>query len=134
MFEEIPFTAPTEELILNGYMTMEKFNREMADNKQKCMEIMNCALNKRDDNIMNTEVTTGKSECTKEDKPDKNKIPFWEKRNLTLEEASKYFNIGVNRIRRITDRNNCPFVLWVGSKRLIKRKEFENYLSREYSI
>ena len=61
-------------------------------------------------------------------------VPVWEKSNLTLEEAAAYFNIGVNKLREISDDDNCPFVLWVGSRRLIKKKQLEEYLSRTYSI
>ena len=64
----------------------------------------------------------------------KYEVPIWEKANLTLEEAAAYSNIGVNRIRDISDEKNCPFVLWVGTKRLIKRKAFERYLEQAYSI
>ena len=61
-------------------------------------------------------------------------IPIWEKMNLTLNEASQYFGIGINKLRDITDQDNCEFVLWVGNKRLIKRKRFESYLYKMYSI
>lgn len=61
-------------------------------------------------------------------------IPIWEKMNLTLKEASQYFGIGINKLRDITDQDNCEFVLWVGNKRLIKRKRFESYLDKMYSI
>ena len=61
-------------------------------------------------------------------------VPIWEKANLTLEEAAAYSNIGVNRLREISDEPNCPFVLWVGSKRLIKRRLFDAYLEKSYSI
>lgn len=61
-------------------------------------------------------------------------IPIWEKSNLTLDEAALYSGIGKNRIRALTDDENCPFVLWVGTKRLIKRKLFDEYISRQYSI
>ena len=54
----------------------------------------------------------------------KYEVPIYEKSNLTLEEAAAYFNIGVNKLRQLTDDDKCPFVLWVGSKRLIKRKLF----------
>ncbi len=64
----------------------------------------------------------------------KYEVPIWEKANLTLEEAAAYSNIGINRIRDISDEKNCPFVLWVGTKRLIKRKAFERYLEQAYSI
>ena len=64
----------------------------------------------------------------------KNEVPIWEKSNLTLEEAAGYFGIGINKLRQLTNDSNCEFVLWCGSKRLIKRKKFEEYLSKMYSI
>lgn len=49
-------------------------------------------------------------------------IPIWQKANLTLEEAAAYYNIGINKLRQITDRKECEkYVLWVGTRRLIKR-------------
>ena len=62
------------------------------------------------------------------------KIPVWEKANLTLEEAAAYFGIGVNKLRDMTNDEACPYVLWNGSKRLIKRRKLEEYLEKEYSI
>lgn len=64
----------------------------------------------------------------------RSEVPVWEKANLTLTEAAAYSNIGVNRLREISDEPNCPFVLWVGTKRLIKRKLFDAYLEKSYSI
>ena len=61
-------------------------------------------------------------------------VPVWEKANLTLEEAAAFSNIGINRLREISDEKNCPFVLWVGNKRLIKRKAFEFFLEKSYSV
>lgn len=61
-------------------------------------------------------------------------VPIWEKSNLTLEEASAYFNIGINKLRELTDDEYCKFVLWVGNKRLIKRCAFDTYLKDTYSI
>lgn len=63
-----------------------------------------------------------------------NNIPIWEKLNLTLIEASNYSGIGINKLREISESEDCDFVIWVGSKRLIKRKEFEKYLQKQYSI
>lgn len=62
------------------------------------------------------------------------KVPVWEKVNLTLEEAAAYFGIGVNKLREMTSDEACPYVLWNGSKRLIKRKVLERYLEQSYSI
>ena len=61
-------------------------------------------------------------------------IPIWEKSNLTLEEAAAYSGIGMGKLREITNEKNCTFVLWVGNKRLIKRKLFDKYLEQAYSI
>lgn len=57
-------------------------------------------------------------------------IPIWEKSNLTLEEASAYSGIGINKLRELSDNKNCDFVLWVVSKRLIKRKLFDKYIEQ----
>ena len=61
-------------------------------------------------------------------------IPIWEKSNLTVEEAAAYSNIGINKLREITNDYRCEFVLWVGNKRLIKRKLFDKYIENSYSI
>ncbi|MBO5560558.1 MAG: helix-turn-helix domain-containing protein [Firmicutes bacterium] len=62
------------------------------------------------------------------------KVSIKNKFALTVKEAAEYFNIGEHRIRELTDKKDCPFVLWVGSKRLVKRKKFEEYLSVQYSV
>ncbi|MBQ6895949.1 MAG: helix-turn-helix domain-containing protein [Oscillospiraceae bacterium] len=64
----------------------------------------------------------------------KPEVPIWEKSNLTLEEAAAYSGIGINTLRRISDKEDCDFVLWIGSKRLIKRKQLDEYTSKMYSI
>lgn len=56
-------------------------------------------------------------------------IPVWEKATLTIEEAAAYSNIGINKIDELAKKPKCPFVLYVGRKKLIKRKEFEKYIS-----
>ena len=57
-----------------------------------------------------------------------------QKSNLTIEEAAKYSGIGIIKLREMTEKSDCPFVLWVGRKRLIKRREFDEYIDRTYSI
>ena len=49
-------------------------------------------------------------------------------------EAAVYSNIGRNKLRKITDDEKCLFVLWVGGKRLIKRKLFDEFIEKVYSI
>ena len=61
-------------------------------------------------------------------------VPIWEKSNLTVEEAAAYTGIGINKIREMSNGDNCPFVLWVGNKRLIKRRKFDEYVEKQYSI
>ncbi|MFR1574461.1 MAG: excisionase [Ruminococcus bicirculans (ex Wegman et al. 2014)] len=51
-----------------------------------------------------------------------------------MEEAAVYSNIGQHKLRELTADERCPFVLWVGNKRLIKRRQFDEYMSRAYSI
>ena len=61
-------------------------------------------------------------------------VPIWEKSNLTLEEAAAYYGIGIGKLREITNDERCRFVLWVGNKRLIKRRLFDEYIESCYSI
>ena len=66
--------------------------------------------------------------------PKRQEVPLWEKVTLTLEEAAEYSGIGIHKIRQLTDKKNCDFVLWNGSRRLIKRKKFDEYIDKSYSI
>ena len=61
-------------------------------------------------------------------------IPIYQKQNLTIEVAAVYSNIGRNKLRQLTDDEKCVFVLWVGEKRLIKRKQFDEFIEKAYSI
>lgn len=54
---------------------------------------------------------------------------------LSVPEAAKYSNLGVKTIYRLLKQDGCPFVLRVGPyKRMVKRKEFEEYLSNNSQI
>ena len=53
---------------------------------------------------------------------------------LTLEEAAAYTGIGINKLRSLSNDEFCPFVLYNGNKRLLKRKPLEEYLEKQYSI
>lgn len=61
-------------------------------------------------------------------------VPIWEKQNLTINEASAYTGIGVKILYRLTSQNDCPFVLWVGNRRLIKRKMFDDFIENTFSV
>ena len=47
---------------------------------------------------------------------------------------SCYSGIGADKLRELSDREDCEFVLWNGTKRLIKRKKLDEFLERAYSI
>ena len=61
-------------------------------------------------------------------------VPVWRKSNLTIEEAAAYSGIGQTKLRKLSDREDCPFVLWNGTRRLIKRRKLDEFLDEEYSI
>lgn len=67
-------------------------------------------------------------------KNDVNHVPIHLKMNLTSKEAAEYSNIGINKIDSMLRTPNCPFVLYVGTKKLVKRKEFEEYISQSLTI
>ena len=61
-------------------------------------------------------------------------VPIHLKVTLTIREAAEYSNIGINKIDNMLWMKNCPFVLYVGTKKLVKRREFEEYLSSRVII
>lgn len=62
------------------------------------------------------------------------KIPAHLKLTMTIKEAAEYSNIGINKIESMLRAPNCPFVLYVGTKRLVKRREFEEFISKMLTI
>lgn len=61
-------------------------------------------------------------------------VPIWEKLILTKEEAAVYSHVGINKLEELLKIPNCPFVLYVGKKKLIKRREFEKFLAENIEI
>lgn len=61
-------------------------------------------------------------------------IPIWKKLTLTKEEVASYSHIGINKLEEVLKLPNCSFVLYVGKKKLIKRKEFEQFVSSNIEI
>ena len=61
-------------------------------------------------------------------------VPIWEKSLLTLREAAAYSGIGINKIRELSSAKNCNFVCFIGAKRMIKRKKFDEFIDSLYSI
>ena len=62
------------------------------------------------------------------------KVPIYQKVTLTIKEAAEYSNIGINRIESMLKKPNCPIVLFVGTRRLVKRREFEEYIRENVVI
>ncbi len=62
-------------------------------------------------------------------------VPIWEKFALTIQEAAQYFNLGEKKIRKLAQEHvDFGFVLQNGSKTLIKRKKFEEFINSTSSI
>ncbi len=56
-------------------------------------------------------------------------VPIWEKYTLTIEEASKYFRIGENKLQKLAEENpKAGWVLLNGNRIQIKRKQFEKVI------
>ena len=60
---------------------------------------------------------------------EKIQVPVWHKMYLSIDSG-----IGRAKLYEITNREDCPFVLWIGNRRVIKRKAFEEYMEKAYSI
>lgn len=61
-------------------------------------------------------------------------VPIQNKLALTVREAAEYSNIGINKLESLLRTPRCPFVLYVGKKKLVKRKEFEKFVSENVEI
>ena len=58
-------------------------------------------------------------------------MPIWEKYTLTIEEASKYFRIGENKLRKLAEENiGSNWVIMNGNRMQIKRKQFEKIIDK----
>lgn len=66
---------------------------------------------------------------------DKIKVPLWEKYTLTINEATQYFNIGEKKLRKLIEDNvEADYIMTNGSRVMIKRKLFENFIDQTASI
>ena len=61
-------------------------------------------------------------------------LPIDRKMLLSIREAAEYSNIGINKIDEMLKQPNCPFVLYVGTKKLVKRKAFEEFIEARVAI
>ena len=58
-------------------------------------------------------------------------VPIHLKMTLTTKEAAEYSNEQVRKKQTILRTPNCPFALFVGTKKLVKRKEIEQFISKK---
>ena len=65
---------------------------------------------------------------------EREKVPIYQKLNLTIKEAAEYSNIGENKLSELFLKPDCPFALYIGSKRLIKRKAFEEWIEKQFVL
>ena len=62
-------------------------------------------------------------------------IPIWERYNLTIEEASKYFRIGETKLRSLAEENkNADWLIMNGKRIQIMRKKYEKILDHMAAI
>ena len=61
-------------------------------------------------------------------------LPIDRKMLLSIREAAAYSNIGINKIDEMLKQPNCPFVLYVGTKKLVKRKAFVEFIECRVAI
>lgn len=64
----------------------------------------------------------------------KDRIPFWEKTTLTIQEAAAYSGISDKTLRNRIKEQDYDFILKLGTKTLIKRKKFEKFLEETDAI
>lgn len=62
------------------------------------------------------------------------KVPIHLKMTLSIKEAAEYSNIGINKIDAMLKQPNCPFVLYVGTRKLVKREEFEEFIHNRVAL
>lgn len=65
---------------------------------------------------------------------DSKTVPIHLKVTLTVKEAAEYSNIGINKLENLLRAPRCPFVLYVGNEKLVKRKEFEKFISESIEL
>lgn len=56
------------------------------------------------------------------------------KLNLTIKETAVYSGIGIKKLEELVKYPDCKFVLWKGSHKLAKSKQFEEYNDRLKAI
>ena len=131
-----------ESLALTGFILLwkrkQRRNRRKIKMAKQTAERRNPVFGKR----FPLSVSGFLSECEKKGKilPMMNQnqqdmpLPIDRKMLLSIREAAEYSNIGINKIDEMLKQPNCPFVLYVGTKKLVKRKAFEEFITSRVAI
>ena len=61
-------------------------------------------------------------------------LPIDRKMLLSIREAAEYSNLGINKIDELLKQPNCPFVLYVGTRKLVQRRAFEEFIEGRVAI
>ena len=70
----------------------------------------------------------------KEQEIKKDLVPISEKYMLTIREAAAYFNLGIKHLRRLAEEHTDSFSVYNGSRYMIIRPRFEQFLVESTSI
>ncbi|MCR4558134.1 MAG: transposase [Saccharofermentans sp.] len=61
-------------------------------------------------------------------------VPIWERTLLTINEASDYTGIGISKLRLLASKRNSKLIIYVGAKKMFKRKKLDEYLDNAISV
>ncbi len=61
-------------------------------------------------------------------------VPIWERTLLTINEASDYTGIGISKLRLLASKRNSKLIVYVGAKKMFKRKKLDEYLDDAISV
>lgn len=147
MLSNISHDIKTPMTVILGYLKIMRINgtgtdemiKKTEQKAQNVMELINqfFTLAKLESGDMDIELSRiNVCEVCREsmNERDELQVPIHLKLTLTIKEAAEYSSIGINKIDSMLKQPNCPFVLYVGTRKLVKRKEFEEYIRRELSI
>lgn len=63
-----------------------------------------------------------------------NPIPIWERELITIEEGTALTGIGFLKLRAMSNEPDCNYVIWIGKKKMLKRKKLERYLEEATTV
>lgn len=55
-------------------------------------------------------------------------VPIYLKPTLSIREAAEYSGIGINTIESLLRDPRCPFLILIGTKKMVRRTKFDEYL------